>query len=176
MFQESDYDRNQRDYYYGNNGQAEIFLDNGYIAEIKAAKNKYPFDLWAWVIMPEHVHLVVFPQEKTLISNILSSIKGCAPYISFFMGLKKKDDCSDALLHAIFYLVAKTHLIPKGMKEIQVGPHISLSKGVWTISSTQTVTKPRKLKPSSKLSTKPLTRTPTKKQIIKKTIKIDDSE
>ena len=28
---------------------------------ILAAKAKHPFDLWAWVFMPEHVHLLVRP-------------------------------------------------------------------------------------------------------------------
>ena len=33
------------------------------------------FDLWAFVIMPEHVHLVLLPHEGILIREILSPIK-----------------------------------------------------------------------------------------------------
>ena len=39
------------------------------------AKDKHPFDLWAYVLMPEHVHLVLWPQEGTLISPLLKAIK-----------------------------------------------------------------------------------------------------
>jgi putative transposase len=33
------------------------------------------FDLWAYVIMPEHVHMVILPLNGTSISTILSSLK-----------------------------------------------------------------------------------------------------
>jgi len=37
---------------------------------------QHQFDLWSYVIMPEHVHLVVFPRGKNYsISSLLSSIK-----------------------------------------------------------------------------------------------------
>jgi putative transposase len=42
---------------------------------IRAAKGKHPFDLWAFVIMPEHAHLLIFPREPATISDILKSIK-----------------------------------------------------------------------------------------------------
>jgi putative transposase len=42
---------------------------------IRAAKKKQPFDLWAFVIMPEHAHLLVFPHERATISGILKSVK-----------------------------------------------------------------------------------------------------
>jgi putative transposase len=42
---------------------------------INAARKKYPFDLWAWVFMPTHVHLLVYPHEGTGISEILAGIK-----------------------------------------------------------------------------------------------------
>jgi putative transposase len=42
---------------------------------INAARIKYPFDLWAWVFMPNHVHLLIFPYEGTKVSDILSGIK-----------------------------------------------------------------------------------------------------
>ena len=40
---------------------------------IAAAQAKHAFDLWAWVIMPEHVHLLILPH--TDISTILFMIK-----------------------------------------------------------------------------------------------------
>ena len=42
---------------------------------IDLSRSKNAFDLWAWVIMPEHVHLVVCPQPETKISSILATMK-----------------------------------------------------------------------------------------------------
>jgi putative transposase len=42
---------------------------------VQAAKAKHPFDLWAFVIMPEHAHLLIFPHPSATISGILKSIK-----------------------------------------------------------------------------------------------------
>ena len=43
---------------------------------IARAKKLHEFHLWAWVIMPEHVHLLVWPRRKLYsISAILQSIK-----------------------------------------------------------------------------------------------------
>ena len=49
----------------------------GYLAEaIVAAKHKHTFDLWAYVFMPEHVHLLICPREESYsIAAILRSIK-----------------------------------------------------------------------------------------------------
>jgi putative transposase len=30
---------------------------------IEDARRKHEFDLWAWVVMPEHVHLLVYPRQ-----------------------------------------------------------------------------------------------------------------
>ena len=48
-----------------------------YFAEaLQGAGIKHNFDLWAYVVMPEHVHLVIFPgSEIYSISAILKSIK-----------------------------------------------------------------------------------------------------
>ncbi|MCD6217397.1 transposase [bacterium] len=57
------------------------FLKNDNIKEILAiainnASNKHHFDTWAYVFMPEHVHILIYPQEEIYsISNILKSIK-----------------------------------------------------------------------------------------------------
>ena len=43
---------------------------------INQAKSCYPFSLWAYVIMPNHVHLLIYPKEKDYsISKILGAIK-----------------------------------------------------------------------------------------------------
>ena len=39
------------------------------------AKQRHAFDLWAYVIMPEHVHLLVWPKEAVSISDLLSAVK-----------------------------------------------------------------------------------------------------
>ena len=57
------------------------FLNNdrtrNYLVEsINRAKEVHMFDVWAYVIMPEHVHLVIFPSEEEYsISEILKGIK-----------------------------------------------------------------------------------------------------
>jgi len=45
------------------------------IEAIQAAKPKHPFDLWAWVIMPSHVHLLLKPAEGVRVGNILKAVK-----------------------------------------------------------------------------------------------------
>jgi putative transposase len=43
---------------------------------IEAAREKHRFHLWAWVFMPEHVHLLIWPATSNYsIGNILQSIK-----------------------------------------------------------------------------------------------------
>ena len=39
------------------------------------ARAARPFDLWGFVIMPEHVHLLILPREGVTISSILSAFK-----------------------------------------------------------------------------------------------------
>jgi len=57
------------------------FLNNdrtrNYLVEsINKARMKHKFDVWAYVIMPEHVHLLIFPSREVYsISDILKSIK-----------------------------------------------------------------------------------------------------
>ena len=48
-----------------------------YFAEaVNKAKEPYAFDVWAYVIMPEHIHLLLFPYRPSYsISQILRSIK-----------------------------------------------------------------------------------------------------
>lgn len=48
---------------------------------IDAARDKYPFDLWAYVFMPDHAHLIICPREPVYdIAEIRKAIKapvGC---------------------------------------------------------------------------------------------------
>jgi len=45
------------------------------IEAISLGRTRSPFDLWAYVIMPEHVHLVLLPKDAASISAILSTVK-----------------------------------------------------------------------------------------------------
>ena len=46
------------------------------IEAIRRAREKHEFDLWAWVIMPEHAHLLIQPRRyEYSISAILKTIK-----------------------------------------------------------------------------------------------------
>ncbi len=38
---------------------------NWFVQALSEAKEKYEFALWAYVIMPEHAHLIIFPQLET---------------------------------------------------------------------------------------------------------------
>lgn len=43
---------------------------------VRLACERHRVDLWAWVIMPEHVHLLVFPREREYsISGFLATMK-----------------------------------------------------------------------------------------------------
>ena len=49
----------------------------GYIVDAVAkARQKHAFDVWAYVIMPEHLHLLIWPRKDTYsVSAMLKSIK-----------------------------------------------------------------------------------------------------
>jgi putative transposase len=61
--------------------QRQAFLDKDrtrlwFVEAVDRARQKLGFHVWAYVIMPEHAHLLVWPTElKYEISDILSSIK-----------------------------------------------------------------------------------------------------
>ncbi|MFO0814981.1 MAG: transposase [Gemmatales bacterium] len=42
---------------------------------INRARKKHGFHVWAWVLMPEHVHLLIWPQQPASTAEILRSIK-----------------------------------------------------------------------------------------------------
>ena len=45
------------------------------VEAISLSRQKNPFDLWAWVIMPEHIHLVLLPHRQIKIASILTTMK-----------------------------------------------------------------------------------------------------
>ena len=65
------------------------------IEAIIKAKEKHNFHIWAYVIMPEHIHLLIYPLEEDYsISEILRSIK--QPVSQRVIGYFKKN-CPDKL-------------------------------------------------------------------------------
>jgi putative transposase len=52
----------------GNRRQPSFFCDEGYLAYIKLMGNwcrKHEVAIWAWCLMPNHVHLIAVPQTET---------------------------------------------------------------------------------------------------------------
>ncbi len=49
----------------------------GWVVEaIRRARESHGFQLWAWVVMPEHVHMLVFPDRKSPeVGPILKTVK-----------------------------------------------------------------------------------------------------
>lgn len=49
---------------------------NWFIEALEVHRQRWPIDLWSWVIMPEHVHLIVAPQESgVLVGRFAGSVK-----------------------------------------------------------------------------------------------------
>jgi putative transposase len=46
-----------------------------FIEAMEAARKKWSFDLWAYVLMPEHVHLLIYPKESAKAGKIAGRIK-----------------------------------------------------------------------------------------------------
>jgi putative transposase len=47
-----------------------------FVRNLQLARVHFDFELWAWVIMPEHVHLLIRPRQPTYrMADILSGIK-----------------------------------------------------------------------------------------------------
>lgn len=55
-----------------------------FVEALDKARIKHEFDLWAWVIMPEHIHLLIYPRNPLYTtSKILASIKKPVGYRAF---------------------------------------------------------------------------------------------
>jgi len=46
-----------------------------FIDALRNARDKHGFELWAWVIMQEHVHLLLLPRNGVKVNKILTSVK-----------------------------------------------------------------------------------------------------
>lgn len=46
-----------------------------FVEALSEARTKHRFDLWAWVIVPEHIHLLLWPRPGTATKSILADIK-----------------------------------------------------------------------------------------------------
>jgi putative transposase len=48
-----------------------------FVESLEQARAKHHFQLWAWVIMPEHVHLLMYPTSDALghVASVLADIK-----------------------------------------------------------------------------------------------------
>lgn len=68
------------------------------IDAIDLSRQKNPFDLWAWVIMPEHVHLVLLPHPNTKIASILTTMKQSVSRRAMIWLKKHAPDYMDHLL------------------------------------------------------------------------------
>ena len=45
------------------------------VEAIELSRNRNPFELWAWVIMPEHIHILIHPHAGTKIADVLKTVK-----------------------------------------------------------------------------------------------------
>ena len=45
------------------------------LESLTRSREIHAFDLWAWVIMPEHVHVLVLPRDGVLVKELLKCIK-----------------------------------------------------------------------------------------------------
>ncbi|MHB1034859.1 MAG: REP-associated tyrosine transposase [Pirellulales bacterium] len=46
-----------------------------FLVALDAARSTQSFDIWAFVVMPEHVHLLIFPRPRATIRAILTAVK-----------------------------------------------------------------------------------------------------
>ena len=61
-----------------------------FVEALQAARVRHCFDIWAYVIMPEHVHLLIWPRNEVYsISNILKAIKRPFSYRATKAGLAR---------------------------------------------------------------------------------------
>lgn len=46
-----------------------------FLSSLQSARQAHPIDLWAWVLMPDHVHLLLLPRQGTKVGAFLKSCK-----------------------------------------------------------------------------------------------------
>ena len=70
-------------------GVADLFL-----ARLDAARSRLDFDLWAYVVMPEHVHVVLRPRQETYaMARIMEAIKGPFAKAAFALRPGLRTEC-----------------------------------------------------------------------------------
>ena len=70
-------------------GTAKAFL-----RRLDEARGECGFELWAYVVMPEHVHLVICPQEETYsMAAILTEVKSPAAKSILRLHPSLRDEC-----------------------------------------------------------------------------------
>ena len=63
-----------------------------FVHSVAAARRRHRFDVWAYVVMPEHVHLLIRPREDQYpISKILAAIKRPMAYRAKQAGLNARE-------------------------------------------------------------------------------------
>jgi REP element-mobilizing transposase RayT len=50
-------------------------MEDRFVYHLKIALDRHGVRLLAWVVMPEHVHLIVFPETASPLSGLLIAIK-----------------------------------------------------------------------------------------------------
>jgi len=65
----------QREPYFKNVSLRNLFLET--LEEIRA---KYSYEIWAYVVMKDHIHMAVFPKQTLPIEKFLYSVKKTSGY------------------------------------------------------------------------------------------------
>jgi putative transposase len=60
----------QREHYFTN-----VLLRNLFLEALEEIRAKYSYEIWAYVVMKDHIHMVVFPQQTLPIEKFLYSVK-----------------------------------------------------------------------------------------------------
>jgi putative transposase len=68
-----------------------------FIESLENARTKHYFQLWAWVVMPEHVHLLIYPGAGSAIKSILADIKRPVGQRAIAFLLERKSSFLDRL-------------------------------------------------------------------------------
>ena len=66
---------------------------------LSAERRQGLYDLWAYVLMPEHAHLVLLPHEGATISRILTSIKSSVAKRAFLWARKSSPSVLERMAH-----------------------------------------------------------------------------
>ena len=69
---------------------AEYGVVESFLSELSAARHRLGFELWAYVVMPEHIHVLLYPGEgAATVGQLLQAVKG--PFARRIVGQWKQD-------------------------------------------------------------------------------------